>query len=123
MKRQHEIFGLFLGSFGQRYVNCHLIAIEIGVVTGTNAGMNSYSRTFNKYGIKGLNTQFVKCGCAIEKYRMIFGDFLQYIENFCLSFLEYVFGIFDIGSDTSYYKFAQYKGFEKFQRHFFGKSA
>ena len=60
---QQSRFGLSFG--GERNVNRHLVAVEVGVVSRTYQRMEFQGATFDKDRFKGLNPQTVQCGGAV----------------------------------------------------------
>ncbi len=123
MRRKHQMDCFVLTFSPERNMDSHLVTIKIRVVACAHTRMNSYSRPFNKDGVKRLNTKFMQGWRTIEKHRVILGNFFKNIKYFRRTALQDVFSILDVGSNTTNNKFPKHKGLEHFKRHFFGKAA
>jgi hypothetical protein len=62
-------------------MNGHLVAIEVGIESRADQWMKLYCATFNQYRLKGLDTEPVKGGGAIQHNRALFDHFRQYIPD------------------------------------------
>jgi hypothetical protein len=60
---------------GQRHVNRHLVAVEVGVERGANERMQLDRLTLDQHRLECLNAEAVQCRRAIEEHRM-FADHL-----------------------------------------------
>ena len=58
--RQHQQTRLSLRLCGQRYMDSHLVAVEVGVECGTYQRMQLQSTPLYQYRLEGLNTQTVQ---------------------------------------------------------------
>ena len=65
VSRHHQCACFELCFQGQRYVNRHLVAIEVSVVSGTNQWVQLDSLAFNQHRFECLNTQTVKRRCTV----------------------------------------------------------
>ena len=61
VSRHHQGTRFELRFQGQRYVNRHLVAIEVSVISGTHQWVQLDSLTFDQYWLECLNTQTVQC--------------------------------------------------------------
>ena len=57
VRGQHQQTGLSLCLCGQRNVNCHLVAVEVGVECGTIQRMRRIARPSTSTGSNALNAQ------------------------------------------------------------------
>ena len=60
-------------------MNCHLVAVEVGVECGTNEGMKLDSSALDKDGLESLDTESVKCGSAVEEHGVILDNHFESI--------------------------------------------
>ena len=63
-------------------MDCHLVTIEVGVVSGADQRMNANGFAFNELGLEGLDRQAMQGRRAIQQYRMAFGDFFENVPYF-----------------------------------------
>ncbi len=60
MRREHQHAGLGLGFHGQRQVDRHLVAVEVGVKTGADQGVDLDGVAFNQHRLEGLDPHAVE---------------------------------------------------------------
>ncbi len=121
--RHHQRTRFKLGFQRQRYVNCHLVTIEVGVVCRTNQRVQLDSFTFDQYRFKCLNTQTVQSRCTVQQYRVFADNFIQDIPNHRFFTLNHFLGRFNGGSKTTQFQLAVDEWFEQLQCHFLRQTA
>ena len=77
----HEQARLQLGFDGQRHVNGHLVAVEVGVIGGADQGVDADGLAFDELGFEGLHREPVQGGGAVEQHRMAAGHFFENVPN------------------------------------------
>ncbi len=79
--RQHQNTRFCLCFGTQRYVNGHLVTVEVCVKCRTYERVNLNSFPFNQYGNKCLNTQPVQCRGTVQEHRMVSDDLFEHIPH------------------------------------------
>ena len=107
----------------KRYVNSHLVTVEVGVESCTYKRMKLNSSTFNKYGLESLNTKSVKSRSTVEHYGVVFNNNFESIPNFNACSFNHFSCRFNVICFTKLAKSLHYEGLEKLDCHFLGKTA
>ena len=63
--REHQDPGLRLSLGGQRHMNSHLVAVEVGVERGAVQGVQLQSAAVHQHRLEGLNAQTVQGRCTV----------------------------------------------------------
>src|SRR3989304_590361 len=105
MSRQHQMYGFMLTFFRERNMYSHLIAVKIGIVSGTDARMDPNRRPLDQHGIKSLDTQFMERRSTIEQHRVVTGNFIENIKASRGPALQNIFSVFYVGSNPTDDKF------------------
>ena len=121
--RHHQRTRFQLGFQRQRYVNSHLVTIEVGVICRTNQRVQLDSFTFDQYRFKCLDTQTVQSRCTVQQYRVFADNFVQDIPNDSFFALNHFLRSFNGGSKTTQFQLAVDERFEQLQRHFLRQTA
>src|SRR4029077_19216947 len=86
VRREHEHARLQLRLHRQRNVHCHLVAVEVGVVRGTNERMDANRFTLDQLRFKRLNREAMQSRSTIQEHRMASGYFVQNVPHLrCLA--------------------------------------
>src|SRR4030042_1484322 len=104
-------------------MDCHLVAVEIGVKSGTNQWMYLDSAPVDKYRFESLDAKAVQGRCPVKQHRSLFNDLFQDIVNLCFGSLYQSPGAFDIRSQSLRYQAPHDEGFKEFQCHASRQSA
>ena len=120
---QHKDSGFGLRLNRQRYVDCHLVAVEVGVERAAGKRMKFDCATFDKDGFKRLNTKSVKRRSTVQKYGVILDDFFQNIPYLGFHRLHKAFRTLDVMADVAFHKFVHYERLKQLNSHFFGQTA
>ena len=123
VRRKQQESAFCLCFYGQRYVNRHLVTVEVGVVRCTYQRMQFDCTAFYQYGFKCLDTQSVQGWGTVQHNRMFFDDIFQDVPNFCLKSFYHSLSGFDVVSQTIFHQFLHYKRFEQLDSHFFRQTA
>ena len=78
---EHKEARLSLSLRRKRNVNCHLVAVEVGVECGTNEGMKLDSSALDKDGLESLDTESVKRGSAVKEHGVILDNHFESIPD------------------------------------------
>ena len=68
VRREHEHAGLDLSLAGQRHVDRHLVAVEVGVEGRADQRMQVDSLALDQHRLKGLDGQTVQGRCTVEQH-------------------------------------------------------
>ena len=93
--RHHQSARFELSFQRQRYVNRHLIAVEVGVVSSTNQWVQLNRLTFDKHWLKRLNTKTVQRWRSVQKNRVLTNHLSQDIPNLGWLTLDHLLGSFN----------------------------
>ena len=104
-------------------MNRHLVAVEVGVESSASKRMKFYGSAFDKYRLKRLNTESVKCRSTVKQYRVIFNYVFENIPYLIFSVFYKSFRTLYIMAKIFLNQSFHNERFEKFQRHFFRKPA
>src|SRR5476651_2027305 len=116
--RHHQRTRFQLSFQRQRYVNSHLVTIEVGVICRTNQRVQLDRFTFDQNRVKRLDTQTVQGWCTVQQYRVFADNFVQDIPNDSFFALNHFLSGFDGGGEATQLQFAVDERFEQFQCHF-----
>ena len=78
----HQGTGLSLGFGGQRQVDCHLIAIEVGVECGAGKRRQVDGLAFHQDRLECLDAQTVQRRCTVQEHRMLGDDLFEHAPHF-----------------------------------------
>src|SRR5436305_12891033 len=80
-EHQHARFQLRLDR--QRNVHCHLVAVEVGVVSGANERVNANGFTLDKLRFKSMNRETVQSRSTVQEH-MLAPDILVKYVLYCV---------------------------------------
>src|ERR1700693_1255565 len=95
-RRHHKLPCFVLRLVRERYMDRHLVTVEVSIECRTDQWMQLNSTTFNQNRFKGLNTQAVQRWCTVQQNWMIFNDLFQHIPHFWFDTLYKTLGALDI---------------------------
>ena len=120
---QHQDPGLGLGLGRQRHVHGHLVAVEVGVVSGADQRVNLDGAAFHQHRLEGLDAQPVQRGRAVEQHRMLLDDFLQDVPHLGADPLHHALGALDVVGQALVHQPLHDEGLEELQGHLLGQAA
>src|SRR4030095_1876609 len=82
VRSEHKHARLQLRFNRQRHVHRHLVAIEVGVVSGANEGVNANRFALDQLRFKRLNRKTVQSRSTIQEHRMAPGYFIKNVPHF-----------------------------------------
>ena len=122
--RQHQEAGLGLCLGGKRYVNRHLVAVEVGIECGTNQRVQLQRTALYQDRLKRLNTQTVQRRRTVHQHGVPLDDDLQRIPNLLGGAAVYhLTGLADVLGNLEIHQPLHNKGLEELQRHLLGQAA
>ena len=74
---QHQHLGFTLGLGGQRQMNSHLVAVEVGVEGGADQGVQLDGTALDQDRLESLDAQTVQCRCTVQQDGVALDDGLQ----------------------------------------------
>ena len=120
---QHQHLRLAAGILTQRQVNCHLVAVEVGVECGTCQRVQLDGTALHQHGVEGLNAQTVQGRCAVQQDRVALDDGLQAVPDFGLCALDHLTGGLDVVGHALLDQILHDEGLEQLQSHLLGQTA
>ena len=78
----HQGTGLSTGFGGQRQVDCHLIAIEVGVECGAGKRRQVDGLAFHRDRLECPDAQTVQRRCTVQEHRMLGDDLFEHAPYF-----------------------------------------
>ena len=104
-------------------MNCHLVAVKVGVERGTCQGVQLDCTALHQHRVKGLNAQTVQRRCTVQQNGMTLDDGLQAVPDLRLCTLDHLTGGFDVVGNTLFHQVFHDKGLEQLQSHLLGQTA
>ncbi len=104
-------------------MDSHLVAVEVGVESGTYQRMQADGLAFHQDRFEGLNTQTVQCRGAVQHHGMLLDHLFQHVEDFCLDTVHHLLGALDVVRHAALDQLTHDKGFEQLDRHFLRQTA
>ena len=80
-RRHHQQLALHERLEGERHVDGHLVAVEVGVVGGADERMDADGLALDEHGLEGLDGEAVQGGRAVEQHRVALGDLLEDVPD------------------------------------------
>ncbi len=121
--RHHQRTRFQLGFQGQRYVNSHLVTVEVRVIRSTNERVQLDCLAFDQSRFECLDTQTVQSRCTVQQNRVFADHFVQDIPNDSFFALHHLLGGLDSGRQTAGFQLAIDERLEQFQRHLLRQTA
>ena len=121
--RQHQETGFRLCFQRQRDVNSHLVAVEVGVESGTSQRVQFNRLAVNQNRLERLNAQTVQRRRAVEQHGVILDDIFEDVPHLRLHLFHGAFGALDVHALVAQLQLLHDEGLEQLQRHFLGQTA
>ena len=120
---QHQHLGLTAGILAQGQMDCHLVAVEVGVECGTSQRVQLDGTAFHQHGVEGLNAQTVQGRCTVQQDRVALDHGLQAVPDLGLCTLDHLTGRLDVVGNTLLDQILHHEGLEQLQSHLLGQTA
>src|SRR5690606_2731415 len=121
--RHHQRTRFQLGFQRQRYVDGHLVTVEVGVIGGADQRVQLECLTLDKHGLKRLDTESVQRRRTVQQHRVFADHVSQDIPYLCGFALHHLLGSLDGCGKTTTLELAEDEGLEQLQRHLLGQTA
>src|SRR5215831_2730778 len=79
--REHQHASFQLRFDRQRHVHCHLVAVKVSIVSGTNERVNADGFTLDQLWFKRLNRKTVQSRSTVQEHRMTSGYFIKNVPD------------------------------------------
>src|SRR6476620_5464110 len=89
--REHQHARFQLGFDRQGHVHCHLVAVEVGVVSRANERVNPNGFTLDQLWFKRLNRKTVQSRSTVQEHRMAPGYFVKNVPDLGSLSLNHLF--------------------------------
>ena len=117
VRRQHQRTRLHLRFDRQRYVNRHLVTIEVGVEGRANERMQLDCFAFDQHRLESLNTKTVQGWCTVEHDRVFTNHVFEDVPDHRLLHLDQLLCGLNGGCQTHQLKLIEDERLEQFERH------
>ena len=104
-------------------MNCHLVAVEVGVECRTYERVNFDCAAFDEHGLERLNGEPVQRGRTVKKNGVFLDYVLENVPYEGLSLFYGALGALYIVALTTFNEPLHNEGLEKFDCHFLGQTA
>ena len=98
-------------------MHCHLVPVEVRIVSCANQGVNANGFAFDQLRFKSLNGQSMQSGRAIEQHRVTFGHFIENVPYLGRLTLDHLFRAAHGVHVAQIFQPPDNKRLEKHQRH------
>ena len=120
---QHQEAGFRLRFHGQRHVDSHLVAVEVGVEGGADQRMQLDGATFHQHGFESLNAQTVQRRRTVQQHGVLLDDFFQNVPDLGTALFHHALGVLAMVRLFQGHQTLDNEGFEQLQRHFLRHAA
>ena len=120
---QHQHLGLAAGILAQGQMDCHLVAVEVGVECGTGQGVQLDGTALDQHGVERLDAQTVQGRCAVQQDGVALDDSLKAVPDLGLCALDHLAGRLDVVGNTLLDQVLHDEGLEQLQSHLLGQTA
>uniref|UniRef100_A0A6J5ZJG6 Unannotated protein n=1 Tax=freshwater metagenome TaxID=449393 RepID=A0A6J5ZJG6_9ZZZZ len=117
VRREHQDPGFGLSFGAERYVNGHLVAVEVGVERMTDERVNLNRLAFDEHGLKGLDAETVKRRCAVQQHRVLADDVLENVPHLGHHRVDHLLGGLDVLSALVLNELGHDERLEQLKRH------
>ena len=123
VRRHHQYARFDLSFERERYVNGHLVTVEVGIEGGTNQRMQLNRFTFDKLWLERLDTKSVERRSAVQENRVLFYDFFENVPNFRTFLLHHLLRGLNRGYITVFGKLVVNERLEELESHLLRQTA
>ncbi len=123
VRREHERLGLDLGLDGERDVDGHLVAVEVGVEGGADEGVDLDGLALDEEGLEGLDAQPVEGRRPVEEDGVLADDLLEVVPDLGPLLLVPFPGDLDARDEALLLQPVEDERLEELQGHLLGQAA
>ena len=120
---EHENSGLGLCLCGKREVDCHLVAVKVGIVGGADQGVEAECTAFHQDRLEGLDAQTVEGRCTVEENRVLLDDILESVPHLGALLVHHLLGGLDVVGNAVFHQLLHDEGAEQLDGHFLRHTA
>ena len=121
--REHQHTRFCLGFCRQRHVNCHLVAVKVGVEGGAAKRMQLQRAAFDQHGLKGLDTEAVQRRRAVEHDGAVLDDVFERVPDLVLALVDHLLGRLDVVGQAVLDELFHHERAEQLDGHFLRHAA
>mgnify|MGYP000672846349 CR=1 FL=1 len=104
-------------------MNCHLVAVEVGVERGTYQRMQTDGAALDEDRLERLNAQTVQGRRTVQHDRVTLDDVLEHVPYLGLCALDHLLGGLDVGCGAVLDQLLHDEGLEQLESHFLRQTA
>ena len=123
VRREHQLACLLLRRLGERHVDRHLVAVEVGVERRTNERMDADCRTLDEHRHECLDAESVQGWGAVEQHRVILDHVGEHLPHHVGGALGEALGALDVVRMAELNELAHDEWLEEFERHLLWNTA
>ena len=123
VRREHELAALHLSLDRERYVDGHLVTVEVRVVGGANERMDADRRAFDELRLERLDRKAVKRRRAVEEDGVTLGDFREDVPDLGGLAVDHLFRRANGVAVAEFFQAANDEWLEQSESHLFRKTA
>ena len=123
VRREHKHASLGLSLAGQRHVDRHLVAVEVGVEGRADQRMQVDSLALDQHRLKGLDGQTVQGRCTVEQHDAAVDDLFEDVPHKGGTTVDSALGALDVLDLAKLDQALHDEGLEELQRHGLGQTA
>ncbi len=120
---QHQHPGLGLGLGGQRQVDGHLVAVEVGVERGADQRVQLDGLALDQHRLEGLDAQTVQRRGAVQQHRVRVDDLFEDVPHLRALTLDHALGGLDVLRVVQIDQPLHHERLEQLERHQLGQTA
>ena len=120
---EHQHSGFRLGLGGQRHMDSHLVAVEVGIEGGAAQGVQLQGPALYQDGLKGLDAQTVQGRCPVQHNGAVLDDVVQSVPDLGLALVDHLLGGLDVVGQAVGHQLLHNEGPEELNGHFLGHAA
>ncbi len=102
---------------GQRQMDSHLVAIEVGVECGAGQRMELDGLALDQNRLEGLDAQTVQGGCTVEHDGVLLDDILEDVPDHRVCLLDELLCVLDVLGDAPLLQLLHDEGLEELEGH------
>ena len=122
-RREHHHPRLFLRGRGQRHVDRHLVAVEVGVEGRADERVDLDRRPLDEHRHECLDAEAVQRGRAVQQDRVVLDDLFEDVPHLGADALHDALGALDVVGEALLDQLAHDERLEQLERHLLGQAA
>ncbi len=123
VRGQHQHLALDLRLGGERHVDRHLVAVEVGVEGGAHERMDLDRLALDQHRLERLDAEPMERRGAVEEHRVVANDLLEGVPHRLLLALDHLLGRLDRADQLLLLERVVDERLEQLERHLLGQPA